>query len=59
MRETDIVKGVQQEAFQEEYKALVTFKSVPQNSKLPSLNPILDEESRLRSDAKLCGLPVF
>jgi len=33
---------VQQEAFQEEYKALANFKSVPL-----SLNPILDEDGLL------------
>ena len=43
----------QQEAFQEEYKALVNFKSIPQKSKVLSLNPILDEDGLLRSDGKL------
>ena len=51
--ETDIIKEAQQEAFQEEYKALVNFKSIPQNSKLLSLNPILDEDGLLRSDGRL------
>ena len=51
--ETDIIKEAQQEAFQEEYKALANFKSVPQNSKLLSLNPILDEDGLLRSDGRL------
>ena len=51
--ETAIIKEAQQEAFQEEYKALVNFKSVPQNSKLLSLNPILDENGLLRSDGRL------
>ena len=45
--ETDIIKEAQQEAFQEEYKALANFKSVWQNSKLLSLNPILDEDGLL------------
>jgi len=52
--ETDIIKEAQQEAFQEEYKVLVNFKSVPQNSKLLSLNPTLDEDGLLRSDERLC-----
>ena len=51
--ETGIIKEAQQEAFQEEYKALVNFKFVPQNSKLLSLNPILDEDGLLRSDGRL------
>ena len=51
--ETDIIKEAQQEAFQEEYKALANFTSVPQNSKLLSLNPILDEDCLLRSDGRL------
>jgi len=37
--ETDISKEAQQEAFQEEYKALANFKSVLQNSKLLSFEP--------------------
>jgi len=40
--ETDIIKEAQQEACQEEYKALANFKPVPQSSKLLSLNPVLD-----------------
>ena len=51
--ETDIIKEAQQEAFQEEYKALVNFKSIPQNSKVLCLNPILDEDGLLRSDGRL------
>ena len=51
--ETGIIKEAQQEAFQEECKALVNFKSVPQNSKLLSLNPILAEDGLLRSDGRL------
>ena len=51
--ETDIIKEAQQEAFQEEYKALANFKSVPQNSKLLSLNPILGEDGLLRSVGRL------
>ena len=51
--ETDIIKEAQQEAFQEEYKALTNFKSVLQNSKLLSLNPVLDEDGLLRSDGRL------
>ena len=51
--ETDMIKEAQHEAFQEEYKALVNFKSIPQNSKVLSLNPILDEDGLLRSDGKL------
>ena len=51
--ETDIIKEAQQEAFQEEYKALANFNSVPQNSKLLSLNPILDEDGLLQSDGRL------
>ena len=51
--ETDIIKEAQQEAFQEEYKAPANFKSVPQNSKLLSLNPILGEDGLLRSDGRL------
>jgi len=51
--ETDIIKEAQHEAFQEEYKALFNFKSLPQNSKLLSLNPILDEDGLLRSDGRL------
>ena len=51
--ETDIIKEAQQEAFEEEYKALVNFKSIPQNNKLLSLNPILDEDGLLRSDGRL------
>ena len=50
--ETDIIKEAQQEAFRE-YKALVNFKSVPQNSKLLSLNPILDEDGLLLTDGRL------
>ena len=50
--ETDIIKEAQQEAFQEEYKALANFKSVRQNSKLLSLNPILDEDGLLQSEEK-------
>jgi len=41
------IKEAQQEAFQEEYKAMANFKSVPQNSKLLSLNPIPDEDGLL------------
>ena len=48
--ETDIIKEAQQEAFQEEYEALVNFKSISQKSKLLSLNPILDEDGLLRSE---------
>ena len=51
--ETDIIKEGQQEAFQEEYKALANFKTVPLNSKLRSLNPILDEDGLIRSDGRL------
>ena len=51
--ETDIIKEAQQEAFQEECKALVNFKSIPKNSKFLSLNPILDEDGLLRSDGRL------
>ena len=51
--ETDIVKEAQQEPIPEEYKALANFKSIKQNSKLLSLNPILDEDGLLRSEARL------
>ena len=51
--ETGIIKEAQQEAFQEEYKALVNFKSVPQSIKLLSLNPIIDADGLLRSDGRL------
>jgi len=50
--ETDVIEEAQQEVFQEEYKALVNFKSVLQNSKL-CLNPILEEGGLLRSDGRL------
>ena len=51
--ETGIIKEAQQEAFQEECKALVNFKSVPQSIKLLSLNPIIDADGLLRSDGRL------
>jgi len=59
--ETDIIKEAQQEACQEEYKALANFKPVLQNSKLLSFNPVLCEDGLLQSGWKtaLCGLPAF
>ena len=53
--ETGIIREAQQEAFQEEYKALFNSKAVSPNSKLLSLNPILDDDGGLlRSDGRLC-----
>ena len=40
-------------AFKKKYKALANFKFVLQNSKLLSLNPILDEDGLLLADGRL------
>ena len=52
--ETEIIKEAQQEAFCEEYKALVKDKVLPSNCKLLGLKPVLDKQGLLRSDGRLC-----
>ena len=52
--ETEIIREAQQEAFCEEYKALVKDKALPSNSKLLGLKPVLDEDGLLRSDGRRC-----
>ena len=51
--EIGIIREAQQEAFCEEYKALVKDKTLPSNSKLLGLKPVLDEDGLLRSDGRL------
>ena len=51
--EIGIIREAQQEAFCEEYKALVKDKTLPSNSKLLGLKPVLDEDGLLRSDGIL------
>ena len=51
--EIEIIKKVQQEAFHEDYKALVKQKPLPSNSKLLSLKSVLDKHGLLRSDGRL------
>ena len=52
--ETEIIREAHQEAFCEEYKALVKNKALPSNSKRLGLKPVLDEDGLLRSDGRLC-----
>ena len=51
--EIRIIKKAQQEAFHEDYKALVKQEALPSNNKLLSFKPVLDEDGLLRSDGRL------
>ena len=51
--EIGIIREAQQEAFCEEYKALVKDNTLPSNSKLLGLKPVIDEDGLLRSDGRL------
>lgn len=48
-----IIKACQQQAFPDEYKALVQKKSLSCGSKLLVLNPCLDEDGLIRSNSRL------
>ena len=48
-----ILKACQQEAFSDEYKALVQKKALSSNSKLLVLNPCLDDDGLIRSNSRL------
>ena len=51
--EEEVVRLCQREAFQHEYKALVSGKPVPPKSSLSKLNPMLDEDGCIRSNGRL------
>jgi len=48
-----ILKACQQEAFSDEYKALVQKKALSSNSKLLVLKPCLDDDGLIRSNSRL------
>ena len=48
-----ILRSCQQEAFTDEYSALIRKKAIPVNSNLRVLNPRLDEDGVIRSDSRL------
>ena len=54
--EVIVIKACQQEAFPEEYKALVNKRALPHNSKLLVLNPRLDEDGLMRSNSRLANV---
>ena len=51
--EAEVVRSCQREAFSNEYKALASRKPIPSKSPLIKLNPVLDEESCIRSYGRL------
>ena len=51
--ETQIIRTAQRSSFYLEYKLLKQNKPLPQNSKLLSLNPVIDEDGLLRCDGRL------
>jgi len=54
--EVTVIRACQQEAFPEEYKALVHKRALPHNSKLVVLNPRLDEDGLMRSNSRLANV---
>jgi len=50
------IRACQQEAFPEEYKALVHKRALPHNSKLLVLSPRLDEDGLMRSNSRLANV---
>ena len=51
--EIQAIKSAQQEAFLEEYTALLRQRELPKNTKLFGLKPRLDEEDQIRSEGRL------
>ena len=51
--ETHEVKSTQQDAFTDEYTALLRQRELPNNSKLLGLKPRIDEEGQIRSEGRL------
>ena len=51
--EMSLIRQAQEEAFPKEYKALESKHELLSNSKLRSLNPIMDEDGILRCDGRL------
>jgi len=54
--EVIVIRSCQQEAFPEEYKALVHKRALPHKSKLLGLNPRLDEDGLMRSNSRLANV---
>ena len=54
--EVKVIEACQQEAFPEEYKALVYKRALPHNSNLLVLNPRLDEDGLMRSNSRLANV---
>ena len=54
-----LIKACQQEAFTEEYRALLQKKVLPASSKLLVLNPQLDEDGLMRSNSRLVNAEVL